>query len=609
MHSGVQREAARQQTAPLEYRRAATNTPASAGQIGANVSASGCRTMGLPAHTRVPRMRQPVTATYVATTGAAARRRAMLLAMLLLAISSMLCAGCTTHLPQPGARAAPVTRALSGDTVTPLSRVVRAASSAHGGLDGFRLLADGTDALRMRIALAHAATRTLDLQYYIAEKDNTGKLLLATALYAADHGVRVRMLVDDLNFKDIDKTMAALNLHSSIEIRVFNPFSCADAGLLDKMANLLTNLDKLTHRMHNKAMIADNQIAIIGGRNLGDAYFNASADLDFRDLDVFAAGPIVAGISASFDEYWNSDLAYPLKALNRQHFAARDIEKVRVELRQHWRQAANAFGARPLNATPLAQQIRLGQLGLTWAPAQLAVDSPRKAKLPVGHYESAPIKRLMERVLAARSEVLAISPYFVPHDSVVALTRQLVGRGVRVAVLTNSLAATDAPAVQAGYAPYREPLLRAGAQLYEFKSTARNGRATPGISGSRSRSSLHTKAYVIDRETLVIGSMNLDPRSIHLNTELALFIHSKALAEQQARLFERAIAPAFSYQLRLATPEEQAQLRTIGAPASPLIWTDVEDGHVVTYNFDPNAGLARNVLTGLFFVLPLREQL
>ncbi|MCG1053955.1 phospholipase D family protein [Mycetohabitans sp. B5] len=547
----------------------------------------------------------------MAVAGAAARWRAMLPAMLLLAISSMLCAGCTMPLPQAGARAAPVTRALSGDTVTPLSRAVQAASLAHGGLDGFRLLADGTDALQMRVALAHAATRTLDLQYYIAEEDNTGKLLLAAALYAADHGVRVRMLVDDLNFKDIDKTMAALNLHPSIEIRVFNPFSCAEVGLLGKITNLLTNLDKLTHRMHNKAMIADNQIAIIGGRNLGDAYFNASTDLDFRDLDVFAAGPIVAGISASFDAYWNSDLAYPLKALNRQRFDPDDIDKVRVALRRHWRQTADALGARPLNATPLAQQIRLGQLGLTWAPAQLAVDSPRKAKLPVGHYESPPIKRLMERVLAARSEVLAISPYFVPRDSVIALTRQLVGRGVRVAVLTNSLAATDAPAVQAGYAPYREPLLRAGAQLYEFKSIARNGngRTTPGISGSRSRSSLHTKAYVIDRETLVIGSMNLDPRSVHLNTELALFIHSKALAEQQARLFERAIAPEFSYQLRLATPEERAQLRAVGAPASPLVWTDVEDGHVVMYNFDPDAGLARNVLTGLLFFLPLRDQL
>lgn len=567
------------------------------------------RTGGVRANAHTGRQTIPAPATRVAGAGAAAQRRAMLPAMLLLAMSSMLCAGCTTHLPQADARAAPITHALSGDTVTPLSRAVQAASLAHGGLDGFRLLADGTDALQMRVALAHAATRTLDLQYYIAEEDNTGKLLLAAALYAADHGVRVRMLVDDLNFKDIDKTMAALNLHPSIEIRVFNPFSCAKAGVLDKITNLLTNLDKLTHRMHNKAMIADNQIAIIGGRNLGDAYFNANSDLNFRDLDVFAAGPIVTGISASFDEYWNSDLAYPLKVLNRQRFNPDDVEKVRVALRRHWRQTADAIGARPLNAAPLAQQIRLGQLGLTWAPAQFAVDSPRKATLPIGHYESLPLKRLLEQVLAARSEVLAISPYFVPHDSVVALTRQLVGRGVRVAILTNSLAATDAPAVQAGYAPYREPLLRAGAQLYEFKSTVRNGRVTPGISGSRSRSSLHAKAYVIDRETLVIGSMNLDPRSVHLNTELALFIHSKVLAEQQARLFERAIAPEFSYPLRLATPEERAQLRAIGAPASPLIWTDFEDGHVITYNFDPDAGLARNVLTGLFFVLPLRDQL
>lgn len=522
-------------------------------------------------------------------------------------LCAVLCAGCATHPPPNVIRA--VTRALPASAVTPLSRAVQAASAAHGGLDGFRLLVDGIDALQMRVALAHAATRTLDFQYYIAEEDNTGKLLLGAALYAADHGVRVRMLVDDLNFRDIDQTMAAMNLHPNIEIRVFNPFSSAHAGVFGKMTDLLTNLDKLTHRMHNKAMIADNQIAIVGGRNLGDAYFNASADLDFRDLDVFAAGPIVAGISASFDEYWNSDPAYPLRVLNRQRFDPDDIEKVRAELRRHWRQAAGAFNAKPLNATPLAQQIRRGELALAWARAELAVDSPRKVELPIERYESAPIKRLTERVHAARREVLAISPYFVPRDSVVELARSLLQRGVRVAILTNSLAATDAPAVQAGYAPYREPLLQAGAQLYEFKSTARNGRGPAGIAGSRSRSSLHAKAYVIDRETLVIGSMNLDPRSVHLNTELALFIHSPALARQQARLFERAIAPEFSYQLRLATPEERAQLRALGAPVSPLIWTHVEHGHTVTYNFDPDAGLARNVLTGLFFILPLHDQL
>jgi putative cardiolipin synthase len=522
-------------------------------------------------------------------------------------VVAALAAGCATRQPTDVVRND--TYALPADTVTPLSTAVRAASAAHGRQDGFRVLADGTEALQMRTALAHAATRTLDLQYYIAEEDKTGRLLLSAALYAADHGVRVRMLVDDLNFKDLDKTMAALNLHPNIEVRVFNPFASADAGPLATLSNTLTKLDTLTHRMHNKAMIADNQIAIVGGRNLGDAYFNASPNLQFRDLDIFAAGPIVPKISASFDEYWNSRDAYPLRALNRQHFDPRDIEKVRKELRQHWQQTADAFNAKPLNATPLAQQIQRGELGLTWANAELKVDSPRKVEVPVDHYESPPIKRLGELVRGARREVLSISPYFVPRDSVVKLAAELVGRGVRVAVLTNGLAATDAPAVQAGYAPYRVPLLRAGVELYEYKPTAGRGGGLAGIAGSRSRSSLHAKAYVIDRETLVIGSMNLDPRSIHLNTELALVVHSAPLAEQVAQLFARAATPEFSYRVRLATPDELSQLRAIGAPVSPLVWTDEEDGHIVTYNFDPQAGLLRNVVTGLFFILPVRDQL
>jgi cardiolipin synthase C len=526
-------------------------------------------------------------------------------AVLALALA-LFVAGCATRPPSDAGRVR--THALTADTVTPLSAAVTAASSAHAGEDGFRLLSDGVEALQMRIALARAATRTLDLQYYIAEEDKTGKLLLGAALYAADHGVRVRMLVDDLNFKDIDKTMAALNEHPNVEIRVFNPFSTANASPFAKLSNLLTNLDKLTHRMHNKAMIADNQVAIVGGRNLGDEYFDASPSLEFRDLDVFAAGPIVSKLSASFDEYWNSKESYPLHSLNRQHFDPRDIEKVRVELRAHWRQTADAFNAKPLNATPLERQIRRNELGLTWANAELKVDSPRKVEVPLDEYESPPIKRLGELVRASQSEVLAISPYFVPRDSAVKLTQELVARGERVAVLTNALSATDAPAVQAGYAPYRVPLLRAGAELYEFKPTAGRG-SSSGFAGSGSKSSLHAKAYVIDRKTLVIGSMNLDPRSVHLNTELALVIHSPLLAEQVVKLFDRAASPEASYRVRLATPAEVAELQMIGAPVSPLVWTDEENGHRVTYNFDPQAGLLRNIETGLFFILPVRDQL
>jgi len=500
-----------------------------------------------------------------------------------------------------------VTHALPATENTPLHTALAPLEAAHPDQSGFRVLASGTDALQMRIALARAATKTLDMQYYIANEDTTGKLLLGAALYAADHGVRVRMLVDDLNFKDIDQVMAGLNSHDNIEIRVFNPFGSAQQGVFERTTNVFTQLGHFTRRMHNKAMIADNQIAIVGGRNLGDEYFSASETLQFRDLDVLAAGPITADVSASFDDYWNSSIAYPLRVLNKQKFDAKELDKTRDDLRQHWRTNADPYNAKPLNATPLATQIANDQLGLTWAPAEFKADLPEKIVHPSPDYVSPPMQRLGELMRDAQKDFLIISPYFVPHDSGVKAAGELTHRGVRIAVLTNSLAATDAVAVQAGYSPFRVPLLKQGVELYEFKPQQDTPRA--GVAGSRSRASLHAKTYVIDRKILVIGSMNLDPRSANLNTELALVIHSPVLAEQVAGIFERATAPEESYRVTLADDAQLAYLRSIGAPLSPLVWTDVEDGKRRTYIFDPQAGLYRNALTGLFSLLPVNAEL
>lgn len=499
------------------------------------------------------------------------------------------------------------THALPVTETTPLHTALAPLEAAHPDQSGFRVLSSGTDALQMRIALARAATKTLDMQYYIAKEDTTGKLLLGAALYAADHGVRVRMLVDDLNFDDIDRVMAGLNSHDNIEIRVFNPFGSAQQGVFERTTNVFTQIGHFTRRMHNKAMIADNQAAIVGGRNLSDEYFSASETLQFRDIDVLAAGPIAAEISASFDDYWNSSVAYPLRALTKQKFDAKDLDQTRDELRRHWRTNADPYNAKPLNATPLASQIAQDQLGLTWAPAEFKADLPEKIEHPSPDYVSPPMQRLGELMHDAREDFLIVSPYFVPHDAGVKAAGELTHRGVRVAVLTNSLAATDAVAVQAGYSPFRVPLLRQGVELYEFKPH----QETPavGVGGSQSRASLHAKTYVIDRKILVIGSMNLDPRSANLNTELALVIHSPPLAEQVAHIFDHATAPEESYRVTLADDAQLAYLRSIGAPLSPLVWTDVENGTRRTYIFDPQAGLYRNALTGLFSLLPVNAEL
>ncbi|KVU68344.1 phospholipase [Burkholderia ubonensis] len=507
-----------------------------------------------------------------------------------------LVAACATH-PSATTLERTVSHALPADAATPLRDALAAPVAARPGESGFRLLADGAAALQMRIALARAATRTLDMQYYIATEDTTGKLLLGAALYAADRGVRVRMLVDDLNFRDIDRVMAALNTHPNIEIRVFNPFGASQRDVMQRTAIFFTRIDRFTRRMHNKAMIADNQIAIVGGRNLGDEYFSASPTLQFRDLDVLAAGPVTRDVSASFDAYWASGSSYPLRVLNHQTFDPKELDAMRDELRAHWRENAEPYNAKPLNATPLAQQIARGELGLVWAPAEFEADAPDKVAQPTDGYVSPPMRRLAELIRAAQHEFLAFSPYFVPHDAGVKILGDTTARGVRVAILTNSLAATDAVAVQAGYGPYRVPLLRHGVELYEYK--ARPGR--PRLLGSRSRASLHAKAYVIDREILVIGSMNLDPRSTHLNTELALVIHSPALAQQVATIFARATQPDESYRVQLAALS--------GPGASELTWIGTDEGVLRTYHVDPYAGLLRNVLTGVFMLLPVDDQL
>src|SRR6202012_401934 len=248
----------------------------------------------------------------------------------------LLLAACATR-PPATALDRPVTHALAASTATPLGAALGPKEAAHPDESGLLLLPTGTDALQARIALARAATKTLDMQYYIANEDTTGKLLLGAALYAADRGGRVRMLVDDLNFKDIDRVMAGLNAHENIEIRVFNPFGSAQEGMFERTTNLFTQIGHFTRRMHNKAMIADNQLAIVGGRNLGDEYFSASETLQFRDLDVLAAGPITADVSASFDDYWNSSISYPLRVLNKQKFDDKELDATRDDLRAHWR--------------------------------------------------------------------------------------------------------------------------------------------------------------------------------------------------------------------------------------------------------------------------------
>lgn len=526
-------------------------------------------------------------------------RMAPLLALALLATA------CSTVRPppEPSQWATHITSATPSALASALAPAVR----AHPGQSGFHLLATGSAAFTTRLALVQAAQHSLDVQYYSAGEDITGRLLLQSLLNAADRGVRVRMLVDDINRRHTDPAFAVLDRHRNIEIRVFNPFGTRDTTLLERAGNLLTRFDQLNRRMHNKALVADNQLAIVGGRNLGDEYFDANPDLSFRDFDLLCAGPVVDAVSRSFDHFWTSAQSYPLKQVQSK-IDQETLDATREALARHWRNAdAVPAGHQALHQPALADGLRSGRVPLFWANAELAADTPDKLDAPATETKSAPGARLRQLAANAQREVLIISPYFVPMDGGVRFLSTLSSRGVKVRVLTNSLAATDVVPVHAGYARYRPALLQAGIELYEFKPIRGDGggeHAPRRVTfGGSSRASLHGKAYVIDRRDVILGSFNLDPRSVRLNTELAIVIHSPEFAERMAGIFDQATSPSTSFRVELAPPGAVPQTPT--PPTMPALrWVGEENGRARTFDVEPYAPFWRNAVAGAFTLLP-----
>lgn len=514
---------------------------------------------------------------------------------------SFTAAACTSVRPPP--EPTQWTSHTSATAPGALADALAPAERAHPGESGFQLLATGSAAFTTRIALVQSAQHSLDVQYYSAGEDITGRLLLQSLLDAADRGVRVRMLVDDINRRHTDPTFAVLDQHRNIEVRVFNPFGTRDTTLLQRAGNLLTQFDQLNRRMHNKALVADNQLAIVGGRNLGDEYFDANPDLSFRDFDLLCAGPVVDAISHSFDHFWTSPQSYPLRQVQSK-IDKQTLDATRDALAQHWRDAENVPAGRDaLHQPPLAAGLSTGKVPLFWAPAELAADSPDKLDTPAKETTSAPGDKLRELAGHAQREVLIISPYFVPLDGGVKFLSALTARGVSVRVLTNSLAATDVVPVHAGYARYRPALLQAGIELYEFKPIRPEPEQRRITFGGSSRASLHGKVYIIDRLHVVLGSFNLDPRSVRLNTELAIVIHSADFAERMAGIFERAVAPRSSFHVELVPPGTTPPTPT--PPTMPALrWVGEENGQPRTFDVEPYAPFWRNAVAGAFTLLP-----
>ena len=545
-----------------------------------------------------------------ATTAICGRaQRAIPARFALVVLAAIVLGGCA-GLP-PGAEFPKVASvALAHPEETRHGRQFARAAREHGGNSGFRILTVGVEGFLARVQMIDAAERTLDLQYYIFRGDETGRLLTDALLRAADRGVRVRVLIDDADTVAGDEQIMALDVHRAIEIRVFNPFAYRGHGDLQRAVEFLFNASRLDYRMHNKLLLVDNALALIGGRNIANQYFQMDPESQLADDDVFAAGPIAKLLSATFDEYWNSGFAIPAEALGRNTQAVTALADHREHEREHPGQQLQTlqtdgidYVKRIATGEPYAGMIS-GRLPLVWAHARVICDSPDKK-----HVESGALAgRLMTESVAhtahaVQSELLMVTPFFIPADEELQLLKDLRQRQVRVRVLTNSLESTPELSAQSGYLHYRVPLLQDGVELYEVRSLLGNARGS-GQTALLSRYgnyALHAKLFVFDRQKLFIGSMNFDQRSKRLNTEVGLIIDSPELAQQTALRFDAMAQLENSYALALRSP---------GADAAPqLVWKTKENGSPVEYTEEPARSDWQRLKLKLLSLLPIAGEL
>ena len=466
-----------------------------------------------------------------------------------------------------------------GDTsATRLGRALAPAMAANRGRSGIYPLADGRDAFAARILLARAAEKSLDVQYYILRADVTGGLFCEALWQAAERGVRVRLLLDDAGTRGLDQQLAALDAHPNIEVRLFNPY----ANRSFRLGESITDFSRVNRRMHNKSFTADNQATIVGGRNIGDEYFGAESDVAFADLDVIATGAVVRDVSADFDGYWNSVSAVPVGSL-MPPAPPDSAEKIRAAWAKLGVDPASARYMEALRSTALVQQLVSGTLALEWAPVRLVSDSPAKVLNPPERKDLHMLSQLDAAIGKPARELDLVSPYFVPTEEGTAALVAMVKRGVKVRVLTNSLAATDVSVVHAGYAKYREDLVRGGVRLYELKPALQE-KDSERMGGSDA--SLHAKTFVVDRGRIFVGSFNFDPRSARLNTEMGVVAESTALASRLSDALDRDL-PANAYEVRLA--------------GNDLVWVD----GTTRLDSEPGAGIFKRMWIGFLSILPI----
>ena len=466
-----------------------------------------------------------------------------LIAAFALCALALMATGCASL---PDGLAGPPSSAVKASRDTALGRIALAAAP-DPELSGFRLLPSGDFALHARLELAGRAQRTLDVQYYHIENDATGRYFLRALRDAAQRGVRVRLLMDDLYTSGEDELLLGLAATPNLELRLYNPFPAGRASLLRRFGASLFHFDRVQRRMHNKLFIADGAIAVAGGRNIGGRYYGQTTGENFLDLDTVVAGALLPRLGVLFDQFWNSEFIIPIQAVVSSGVPP-------DELRRRFDEATSAANAPPprppapndlLGYSPLAEDLNANKLNLVWATAEAYADSPDRVIGRTASYRGIPLLdvdgvryNVVEQARRARREVIVTSPYLIPGKPGLEVMREIRKRNVAFSLVTNSLAATDEPLVHTGYRRYRDDMLRLGIELHELSSNRTRNSVRLGIFGS-STGRLHAKTAVFDREQVFVGSMNFDPRSDLVNTEIGLFIKSREIAGQIVKLVDQ----------------------------------------------------------------------
>jgi len=490
------------------------------------------------------------------------------------------------------------TTAFAPDPSSALGQIV-AASTPPGEHSGFRLMPLGVYSLDARLELARRAQHTLDVQYYVIDNDGTGRLLLRTLKEAAQRGVRVRLLVDDLYTANTDQLLLALSATPNIEVRLFNPFCCGRDKLSSRFIASAFDLKRLNHRMHNKLFIADGVMAVAGGRNIADEYFTLNTSQNFIDMDALVVGKVLGPLENIFDDYWNSEEVYPIASIVQSGTG-------HTAMSNEFDAWVGMAGPPPkvvlpptdvLGYGPIGEELDAGRIGLLWGMATAVADPPNKLRSMTADQALATsvTQRFWTRLLLAQREVVLTSPYLVPGMRGMEAFESLRDRHVSVTLLTNSLAANDEPLVHSGYSRYRERLLRAGIDLYEL-SPARTMRGKRlGLFGN-SLGRLHAKTAVIDRREVFIGSVNLDPRSATQNTELGIAIESPQLAREMLRI------------INISKLENAYRLR-FGPSGHAIEWLTIDDDKEMVLHAEPESSWLQRLYTDVLGPLVPEELL